>query len=346
MGIDLSRFGLDDALKNIYIKLMEKYKGKLNDSLVNMIRIAINDSNSDSRRLQLEAIKESFNLSDKELNKYVTILRIESMYINMCNELEAILELVSNDEDLISDLSEEINEIEIKIEEFRKLISSFYNDSEKSHKYSFDGNNDKEDVSSLELSTNSNFLIFLSNVDELRKNTVQSRSGIWRNSMAKICNEMISLSCYSYGSLISKGESHNINDNGKHVEFTSRHLQFRRTGGGTTKVGYVKVPVISNNLVTLKNKYKNNNLEYIFIVVGFGDFVNEGISEEKLYGNFISIGRKWENEIEKIISIFSNPFTPESFALACSIIEHGVDVVDSLRNNPLDSIERNGALVR
>ena len=52
------------------------------------------------------------------------------------------------------------------------------------------------------------------------------------------------------------------------------------------------------------------------------------------------------NEIESIIKIFNEPFTPETFAMACSMIEYGVDVVDSLRNNPLDSIERNGDLVR
>lgn len=344
MGIDLSRFGLDDALKNIYIKLMEKYKGKLNDSLVNMIRLAINDSNSDSRILQLDAIKESFNLSDKELNQYVTILRIESMYINMCNELEVILDLVTNDEDLINDLGEEIKEIETKIGEFRKLISSFYNDSEKNYKYSFEGNNNEE-VNSSELSTNSNFLIFLSNVDELRKNTVESKSGKSQISMSKVCNAMSSLSCYSYESLISNGTIHHINEYGKHVTLTNYKLEFMRFGGGTTKVGYVKVPISRENLEMLNRKY-NSNLRYMLIVIGFGDFANEGIAEDKLYRNFISNANKLENELEETIKVFNNSFTPESFALACSIIEHGVDVVDSLRNKPLDSIERNGDLVR
>ena len=165
--------------------------------------------------------------------------------------------------------------------------------------------------------------------------------------MSSVCKELRALNQSNYNELVKKSMIHHIVEKGQSFvgcELTSDKLNFVRIGIRCTKVGYVKIPVFQSNLDVLMKKYNNNNLRYILMVVDFGDFKNEGISEYVLYSRFISNARKREREMEDIIKIFKEPFTPETLEIACSIIERGADITRHLNENPTVSLEEGSSL--
>lgn len=178
---------------------------------------------------------------------------------------------------------------------------------------------------------------------------MESKSGNGILAMSGIAKEMSLLSKADYLSLRQSGKIHQIQEINKGHSgsvITSSNAAFERFGGGSTKIGYIRIPIIKENMELLRKKYNNENLGYLILAIGFGDFKNEGLDEKKLYEQFKGASDRYMDEIESIIKVFNEPFTPETFTLACSMIEHGVDVVDLLKNRPLESIERNGNLVK
>ena len=77
------------------------------------------------------------------------------------------------------------------------------------------------------------------------------------------------------------------------------------------------------------------------MVINFGDFKNEGIDERRLYQNFRIRTDKYEYEIEEVIRLFKEPFTPDSFEKACYMIENGISITNSLSTELLKSINWN-----
>jgi len=202
-----------------------------------------------------------------------------------------------------------------------------------------------DDVSNLlELSNSCNFIVYLSNVDNERNITISSKSGKGNAVIGNICKEIDLLRKSNYELLRQNSKIHQINDSLRRnsgVLLTSNNLAFERIGGGSTKVGYIRVPIVQSNLELLKKKYNNFNLRYLMLIICFGDFINDGIEEKRLYARFNSEADRYSEEIEDIIKIFREPFTPETFVLACSMIENGVDIVNSLRDNPMKSLSNN-----
>jgi len=83
------------SLEKIYNSLMVNYKDTLKGSLRKMFEVLFFLKDDDGKRLQCEAIMETFNLSEKQLNDYLLIIRIEKMYSSLCSDLEGIIEMIS-----------------------------------------------------------------------------------------------------------------------------------------------------------------------------------------------------------------------------------------------------------
>lgn len=347
----LNKIGFDESFDKILNSLTSRYSDILKGALLKMLDVAVSLNDDESKRLQCEAIKETFNLSNKQLNDYLLIVKIKKMYQSLQEDLEAILDMIKEDERLCEDSADVIEEIIARKNMISTLIEKHFGKVEdQTNKYSFSHNpSNAEQSYPAELSSNCNFLIYLSNADECRENTISSKTGRGQESISRVSKELKMLSKSNYDELVKKGMIHHIIEKGQGFvgcELTSDKLNFFRFGSRSTKVGYVKMPILQDNLDILRNRYKSFNLKYIMIVIEFGDFLNEGISEYVLYSRFISNARKREREMEDIIKIFKEPFTPETLEIACSMIERGVDITRHLNESPMDFLEEGSKLGR
>lgn len=345
----LKEIGFDEAFDNILNSLTSRYSDILKGALLKMLDVAVSLNDDESKRLQCEAIKETFNLTDKQLNDYLLIVKIKKMYQSLQEDLEVILDMIKEDERLCEDSADVIKEIIARKNMISTLIEKYFGKVEKqTNKYSFSRSSvdDKQDYPA-ELSSNCNFLLYLSNVDELRENTISSKLGKGQEAMSNICKELRTLCQSNYELLRQSGKIHQINEKGKCMTgrvLTSDNVAFERIGKITVKVGYVRVPVYKDNVELLRTKYNNDNLRYLVIVISFGDFKNESINEKTLYERFHISADKNMKEMEDIIKIFKEPFTPETLEIACSIIERGVDITRHLNENPTVSLEEGSSL--
>ena len=347
----LKHVGFDESFDNILSSLTSRYGNTLKGALLKMLEVTVSLKDDESKKLQCEAIKETFNLTDEELNDYLLIVKIKKMYQTLEEDLEMILEMISDDESLYNDLSEEINEIVARKNMISALIDKHFGKiEEKPNKYSFSHNpSNVEPTYPVELSTNCNFLLFLSNVDELRENTVSSKSGKGQESMMSICKELKSLEQINYELLRQGGKIHQINEVAKPMTgrlLTSYNVAFERIGKITSKIGYIRIPILKENVEVLRRKYNNNNLRYLIIVISFGDFKNDSINEKVLYERFNLTADKSMIDMEDIIKIFNKPFIPETLEKACSMIESGADITRHLKESPMTPIKEGSSFRR
>lgn len=335
-----------ELFDKIFDILNSKYNAILKDSLLKQLELVAKSNDEESKRILRDAIKNDFKLTDEELDYYLFFVEFKEMYQSLQLYLELILEEIN---DANRDLTEEFGEIATIKETLKSLIEKHFGKvEEQTNKYSFSRSSvdDKKDYP-VELSSNPNFLLYLSNADECRENTISSKSGREDEAIKRICKELALLKEYKYEDLIDGGKIHNINK-GQFVEYllTRYKLHFLRIGGGTSKIAHIKVKTLQSNLERLKKKYGNFNLGYILLVVEFADFLNEGFSEIKLYLRFLSNARKMESEIERIVEVFNKPFTPETFEIACSMIERGANITRLLNEDPYSSLEANGRTLK
>ena len=97
-----------NSLRTIYDKLYMQYKDTLNGGLKKMLEVAVSISDSESKKLQCEAIMETFSLTEKELKNYLLVVKIERMYNNFSRDLSDIVEIILEDDSLFRDFSSEI----------------------------------------------------------------------------------------------------------------------------------------------------------------------------------------------------------------------------------------------
>ena len=335
-----------ELFDKIFDILNSKYNGILKDSLLKQLELVAKSNDEESKRILRVAIKKDFKLTDEELDHYLFIVEFKDMYQNLLLYLELILAEIN---DANRDLTEEFGEIATIKETLKSLIEKHFGKiEEKPNEYSFSHNpSNVEPTYPVELSTNCNFLLYLSNVDELRENTVSSKSGKGQESMSRICKELKLLNQSNYEDLVANKKIHNINEEEKSgCKLTNYNSNFLRIGGGTTKIAHIKVKVLQSNIDVLRSKYKNINLRYLIMIVEFGDYMNEGINEYVLYSRFISNACKKISEMEEIIKIFNEPFTEETLEKACSMIESGADITRHLKENPMTPIKEGSSFRR
>lgn len=246
-----------ELFDKIFDILNSKYNGILKGPLLKQLELVAKSNDEESKRILRVAIKKDFKLTDEELDHYLFIVEFKDMYQNLLLYLELILEEINDDN---RDLTEEFGEIATIKETLKSLIEKHFRKiEEKPNKYSFSHNpSNVEPTYPVELSTNCNFLLFLSNVDELRENTVSSKSGRWQDAMSNVCGELKTLSKSNYDELVRKSMIHHIIEKWQRFvgcELTNEKLNFVRIGVRFTKVGYVKIPILQDNLDVLRKRY-------------------------------------------------------------------------------------------
>ena len=351
---DTSNISYDELLKNLalnaedeskYSKLMDKYNALLKGNMKQMIKFALEEKDKESRKIQLDVIKESFGLDANKLSNYIFIIIIEKLYEDINTYLELCLEEGLSNENELGDLIEELLHMKVKFSKW--LDKAFCDIEERRKQYNYCiSDNFESNNSNLypEVSSNCNFIIYLSSIEEERKNTMNTKSGKAIISMSNICKEIIKLEKYDYDLLKNNCQIHVVQDYGRGgVSYivSSEEIKYTRIGGGTTKVGFIIVPLSQENGNLLRRKYNNDSFKYLILVINFGDFKNEGIDERRLYQNFRIRTDKYEYEIEEVIRLFKEPFTPDSFEKACYMIENGISITNSLSTEPLKPINWN-----
>jgi len=325
----------DKKFERLYFRLIEKYNINLTLELKNAIKIILAEQDENNKKMLIEQIKEVFKLSDKQLEEYMQVVKMEILYITIVDDLNAIIELVSENSSLFGEMNEEILEIESLKNEFMDVLVQIDRVSKENKESEIEENANIHP----ELSSVSNFIILSEDVENDRISTLQSKSGKENMALLKILKEITILMNSNFESLRKSGKIHQINEPTKGgIIITEHNVAYERIGGSTSKVDYIRVPICKENKERLSKKYQNNNWRYLILIIGFGDFKNEGISEYKLYDNLrrkllINI-----EEIERIIEIFSKPFTEESFKIATDMIEQGFSSIKSLSINPLNPL--------
>lgn len=213
------------------------------------------------------------------------------------------------------DVLEALNEGVFKIEEIDCMYSDSYYDSISIIIDSISQSLSKGNVS-LEIQGNAqiiNLAIFSDNIDEARKLSSESKSGMGEASIRRSMSSILTLLGSSYDNPQFSRFVHKIKDrNRKDLRITrNKVLGERYSAGKTTKVAFFKLPIIPSNLEMIKEELNVPNLEYIYFIPGFGNFNEIGISEGDLYEKFISFSYQCEPFFQKLVDMVSVPFKPK-----------------------------------
>ena len=163
-----------------------------------------------------------------------------------------------------------------------------------------------------------NMIILPNNLDEVRALSEESKSGAGINSIKKSVSAIEKLICVSYNDTDFSSSVHKIKETTGHgadsdLRLTTFNILGERySTGRTTKVGFFKLPITPSNMEKLKSKLNYPNAEYIYFVVGFGNFKDIGMSETDLYAHFIEFSKQQESYLQELVNIVSVPFTPQS----------------------------------
>ena len=247
---------------------------------------------------------------------------------------------LSEDDSNFKILEDEIDFFNQQQEKLKGQIKVFCGSHEKiplRHSYNCSGEESSASLEYPELINVSNFILYTSNVEERRKAMVGDESTHGKTVMKGICNKIAALYQVNYQALL--GDFHRINKNRNDYYFTRYNIVYRRYGDNINKIGFVVVPVSNHNLARLKKVYNNDKVGFLILIIDFGNFKIERISEDELYENFKRDSQRLTSEIESIIEVFKVPFTPESFEVAKSMIERGADITRSLNDNPYESLD-------
>lgn len=335
---------LDEGLEALYRKLMKEYGKCLIDKLKKELEAYIVDNDLLSKATKRTSIQERFELSGEEFDVLFEVILLEHEYNNLSQDLSDLLGFLCEDISNFEVFDSNIQEFKQKQDELKGKISEFLS-SHQSLRPAYSckpgaivGVNDSNLEEYPELGYNSNFVIYLSNVDGEIARTMNSNSGKGMQAMGAVANKILTLCQADYDSLRSKGEIHQIQVQGSRMNgqmLTDFNLAFERLGAScTTKVGYIRISLNRKNLELLRTTYKNNNLKYIILVIAFGDFRNTDGSERNLFAHFSSVAKECEEEIGKIIRLFSEGFTLGDFEVANVMIQQGVYTTKKLKDDP------------
>ena len=341
IGVQSEYPSLDEKLTALYQSLIKSYGRRLDERLKETLDDYIDDKSLESRAIKKSAIlQQRVDLSDEQFDCLVEVILFEREYNRLSLELNDLLMQLSEDDSNFKILEDEIDFFNQQQEDLKGQISEFFGEYEKIPlRHSYNGSVE-ESFTSLEypeLINASNFILYTSNVEERRKAMVGDESTHGKNVMKGICNKIAALYQVNYQALI--GDFHRINKNRNDYYFTRYNIVYRRYGDNINKIGFVVVPVSNHNLARLKKVYNNDKVGFLILIIDFGNFKIERISEDELYENFKRDSQRLTSEIESTIEVFKVPFTPESFEVAKSMIERGVDITRSLNDNPYESLD-------
>jgi len=242
-----SIFG-NNKIEGIYVHLIQKYNKEITTNMKNAIKIILSEKDIDNRNMLINQVKDIYQLTDKQLEEYILVIKLELLYTIMMDNLSAISELLSENNDLFGDMEEEMLEINNMRQEIEDILVKIDEISKEKITLEETDNNEYQELSSV-----SNFIILLDKIEEDRIKTIYSRSGKGQIAMSSILKEMNLFMNSNYDSLRKKGKIHQLNDvNKTQIVITKHNLAYERIGSITTKITYIRVPLVPHSSQILK----------------------------------------------------------------------------------------------
>ena len=115
-----SNFG--NKIKSIYIHLIKKYNKQITDNMKNAIKIILTEKDNDNRNMLITQVKNIYQLTDKQLEEYMLVIKLEMLYTIMMENLRTIHELLCENPDLFNDMTEEMLEINNMRQEIENVL--------------------------------------------------------------------------------------------------------------------------------------------------------------------------------------------------------------------------------
>ena len=265
-----------------------------------------------------EAMANMFSMSIEDLRKYAIVCKIIADYNDVCDGL-AIIDDENVNQDERQEYRETVDELTDAVRTQLKVIRDLENDENKS------------DV----IDTSVNLLIYAKHIDDSTNRTRNARSGRVDEAQKKVANLIRLLRDSNYQSLRKKGLMHQLKTIANEECYIENNA-FERIGGGTTKVNFIRVPVSEKNRETIK-QYTRSDFDTLFLIISYGDFKNEQISEKKFYNMVCIDMEKNKGAIVEIINLFKNDFTDQTLSIAMEIINNGFVITEELLSIILDS---------
>lgn len=272
--------------------------------------------------LNLNMYAEMYSLSPEELVKYARICNVLKIYEQIIELMELIeIDVNRMDEEIDSEIEEMMNSLQNEGEEMLGVIELNNTNANDENSYPSD---------------NISLVIYPSYIEESKQRTVNAHSGREEQVQKGVATLLERMSKIDYQNLRTKGYVHQINlsrsDSG-HVaygpSYVDRYAFERITSNDLTKVNYVRVPVSQKNRQTIKEEF-NMDFDTLYLVVSYGDFINEGISEQQFYNQVYLDLQRHKDEVLSIIDVFRIDFTPKTASIAKSLITEGFKITTEL----------------
>ena len=305
-------------IKNI----IHSYEDEIPNAMFNYYREILNDRS-------IEGYMAFFSLNKEKLLEYAKVCHIMDIY----SEITDIMDLLKEDEGKIE--QEDLEEYQADVTKFQdegKILLTFLESKQKDR---------KRDEKIKETYSNSpNLIIYTRYIGESKDRTMNARSGKEENTQKAVANLIEQLRYAEYQTLRKNGYIHQTLDVNSHKPCYINGNAFERTGRCSTKVNYIRISVSKKNREIIK-KYFNIDFDTFYLIVSYGDFLNEGLDEIKYYNKVCADLKRHNQELLTIIDIFKNDFTEKTFPLARDIIDNGFRITEEitsvLKNKKLNS---------
>lgn len=298
-----------------FYEMFNTYKKLIPEEL----KIAINgiDISSDE---DIEELARNFSyagITVENIRNFINLSKLNTELTKIKESFEAIREIKKEYDD-VSDLVAEYN---TDVQELNSMFESYLTEEERKTNPS-------------ELLSAKSLLVFGSKIEESRKRTMESKSGKTTESMKSICAVFKAMTDYEYQQIRQKGVIHQVQDPTRNKGVEIDGLAVERMGTGTSKVIYLRLPVTESNKEKIQRQLGRSEIDNIYLIMDFGDFHNESISEKQLYRDAFFRIKKDEEMYTEIISLFGKDFTGNKEKEAMALIERGAEIVSNLSKEP------------
>ena len=261
----------------------------------------------------LDDYMKTYSLSKEKLIKYAQVCKIILIY----REMIELMEILRREAELLE--KSELLEYQEMYNELQEGGETYLNSL------------DEVDSDNIDYGKNSNLLIYTSYINESKERTINAHSGREEQTQKSVANLLEQLKNANYYSLRKKGYIHQHVDTGSNKPYYIGGNALERLGRLTTKVNYIRIPINLKNREELKKEF-NIDFDTLYYIISYGDFKNEGYDEKKFYSEVNIDIQRHLDEIQYIIKIFKNDFTPETRAIALEMVREGFKITDDLTN--------------
>ena len=267
-------------------------------------------------------------LGGNNIDMYAKMYSLPINNLMMLAKISRVLSIYSEVSRLVEMLKQGIEELEQnEVLEYQELVSDLQNQ----------GSKNLNDIDSLKENNEivvdndkgTSLLIYPDYIEESKQRTINARSGREEQVQKSIANTINQLKMMNYQDLRKKGCIHQMQESTGMKPYYIDKYAYERIGSTSTKVNYIRLPISEKNRVVIKNEY-NMDFDMVYLILYYGDFLNEGCEEKKFYDRARADSLKHLTEILSIINIFGTDFTPQTYEAAKALINNGFKITEDI----------------